>query len=63
MRTLEKILEAMKKAGENGDFEIAHSDADDLLAEALRVLARECDKVPQVEDILDAYDNVGKWYA
>lgn len=38
-----------------GDYETAHSEADDILCDVLKLLG--------YEDIVEAWDKVGKWYA
>lgn len=45
----------MKALVENDDYEEAHSRADDILCELLRDFG--------YNDLIDAYDQVGKWYA
>ncbi len=50
--TKEELLKKLRECENNGDTEVAHSDADDLLIGYIN------DK-----DITDAYENVSKWYA
>lgn len=50
------ILEQMKELEEeDGDYEICHSQADNLLCDLLIKLG--------YEEIVDSYHKVGKWYA
>lgn len=51
-----KILAQMKELADCGDYEIAHSQADDLLLEALR-------HVGGFDELIEAWENVPKWYA
>lgn len=50
-----EYLERMRDSAINGDYECAHSDADDILCEMLIELG--------YQDIIDLYNQVGKWYA
>lgn len=50
-----KYLERLKKLQNNYDIEAAHSEADNILCEILMEF--------ELEDILEAYENVPKWYA
>jgi hypothetical protein len=63
--TLETILQEMLEQIGNGDYDQAHWKADQLLCELVRVLALELDENTQqlVQQISEAYDKVGKWYA
>ena len=63
--TLKEVLKRMKEQVENGDCEDAHCKADGLLLEALRALVVYVDdsNVNVVERIIDAWGDVGKWYA
>jgi len=49
------IIERLKVCQQNLDIEMAHSDADDLLCELLRELG--------CSDVVEAWDEVPKWYA
>ena len=51
----EEILKKLIELENNTDFEVAHSEADDLLCEFLKSLGHN--------DIVEAYGKVGKWYA
>ena len=55
------ILEKMKTEAQNGDLEVAHSNADYLLLETIGILETE-----QTRDVIDqivkAWLEVGKWY-
>ena len=60
MRYLVDIIKDMKKLMAEDDFDGAHSDADDLLIEALKLLGTH---VPEVEDLVEAYNRLEKHYA
>ena len=45
----------MNEVAKSDDYEMAHSVADDALCEALIALG--------YEDIVEAWDEVGKWYS
>ncbi len=53
--TKEKAIEELKKCQQNGDAEMAHSDADDVLASLLKQLG--------YEDVVAEYEKVRKWFA
>lgn len=61
MTDLDNIVDKLK-ALKGQAQEDAHMEADDLLIEALRVLARNR-SVYDVEPLIAAYDAIGKWYA
>jgi hypothetical protein len=51
-----------------GDVEIDHSRADDLLIEAIRVLAQAASADPtlwkrEAEELIESWNRVEKWYA
>ena len=50
-----KAIEALKNQQSNGDTEMAHCAADEILCEFLRELGHE--------DVVDEWDKVDKWYA
>jgi len=50
-----EYVEKMKMCIENGDIEMAHSDADELLCEFLRKLG--------YDELVEKYLKVYKWYA
>lgn len=52
---LKKAIEELKELGTWSDYECAHSRADDILCEVLKELGHA--------EIVEAWDNVGKWYA
>ena len=61
-RKLDEIIKKMKELEHSDDTEMAHVYADDLLAEAIKALSM--DNVEEKADVLlEAYDNVPKWYA
>ncbi len=45
----------MRKLVGHPDWEVTHGEADDILCEVLRALG--------YTDLVDAFDEVGKWYA
>ena len=52
---LNRIKDLDKNNPNNGDYECEHLKSDGLLIELLRKLG--------YDEICDAYENVGKWYA
>jgi len=50
--TKEELIAKLKECAANGDLEVAHWDADQLLLEYIND-----------QDITEAYRDVGKWYA
>jgi hypothetical protein len=50
-----EILQKMKELEDNEDYETAHHAADELLCEALIQLGQS--------ELVEAFINVGKWYA
>jgi hypothetical protein len=56
---LNEIHLQMVELQHDGDTEAAHSDADDLLVEALEVLAGK----EYIEPLIEAYNKVDKWYS
>ena len=53
--TSKEVIKELIEEQENGDYEIAHSIADDILCEFLVSLG--------YEDVVAEYNLVGKWYA
>jgi hypothetical protein len=55
--TPEQALEELKKLADSGsyDFEVLHSRADDILCELLTALGHK--------DVVDAWEQIDKWYA
>ena len=53
---MDEFLHDMQDEVENDDFEVAHTNADNILCEIL-------DSIGGFENILEAYESVGKWYA
>ena len=51
----EEAIKQLKSEQDNGDWEIAHSNADDTLCELLISLG--------YLDVVDEWMKVGKWYA
>jgi hypothetical protein len=51
----EKAIKELKKEQRNGDTEVAHCYADDILCELLTGLG--------FKDVVDEYNKVHKWYA
>ncbi len=65
-RPLSEILTAMKALADHCDPEVAHSDADELLIEALLRLAADSPVVGVMLDVMEitnAYRCVDKWHA
>ena len=52
---IEKYMKRMKEAGNNGDIEVAHIDADGILCELLIELG--------YGKIIELYNEIDKWYA
>lgn len=63
--TLDTIMIGMQGAAKNDDFEIAHSNADGYLIALINLLAQSLSPYERlkVKAILEAYEEVGKWYA
>ena len=61
--TLADMLAKMREHAANCDLEVAHSEADDLLEAALRLLAAQLGLVKEVDDLLEVYESFEKWYA
>lgn len=55
--TKKQILDEMKTLLNSDDTEFAHIQADSLLIELIRSLSSDC------EDVIEAYENVEKWFA
>jgi len=53
--TREEAIEKLKKLAGSGDVEAAHGEADEVLCELLRALG--------YGDVVDAWEDVEKWYA
>lgn len=53
--TKERALEILEELSRSGDYEMAHSEADDVLCELLVSLGHQ--------DVVDLWVKVGKWYA
>ncbi len=53
--TPEEALTALKPLEDVGDWEVAHSQADDVLCSLLRFYGHD--------DVVEAWEKVGKWYA
>jgi hypothetical protein len=64
LERLEQLKAEMIRWTGDGDIEIAHSQADSLLLEVLRVVAGDATVIREaVDQIIDAYELVDKWYA
>lgn len=64
LERLEQLKAEMIRWTGDGDIEIAHSQADRLLLEVLRAVASDATATREaVEQIIDAYELVDKWYA
>jgi len=53
--TKDEVIQRLKEAQDNGDTEMAHSDADEVLCEMLDSLG--------YADVVTEYRLVSKWYA
>lgn len=53
--TREEAIEKLKSWQDSGDFEVSHSEGDDILCALLRSLG--------YGDVVDEWDKIGKWYA
>lgn len=70
VRTIEEILADMLALDASTevdgihipDYELEHSKADELLCEALLVLAKGADR-KRVQQLVDHFQNMVKWYA
>lgn len=52
---IKEAIEKMKECVNNGDTEVAHLDADDILCDVLTQLG--------YKELVDLYEKVKKWYA
>ena len=52
---IKEAVEQMKECVNNGDFEVAHLDADNILCDVLTQLG--------YKELVDLYEKVHKWYA
>ena len=52
---IKEAVEKMKECVNNGDTEVAHLDADDILCDVLTQLG--------YKELVDIYEKVKKWYA
>lgn len=53
--TREQAIEELKEQQGSGDWEVAHSEADDVLCKLLVALG--------YQDVVDEWEKVPKWYA
>jgi hypothetical protein len=53
--TPEQAIAKLKDLAKVGDWEAAHGDADQILCDLLPALGHE--------DVVKAWDDVGKWYS
>lgn len=53
--TPEQAIAKLKELAKSGDYEMAHSEADEVLLKLLTALGHK--------DVVKAFDEVGKWYA
>lgn len=53
--TKQEAIEKLNALYKHGDTEAAHGEADDVLCELLRSLG--------LDDVVDAYSKIEKWYA
>jgi hypothetical protein len=61
--TAQQILDQLNSLAKTGDTESAHSEADDLLVEAVKLGASGKLPPKQAKLIIAAYECVEKWYA
>lgn len=59
---LTKLLAKLQEAESNGDTEVAHADADEVLCEVISTLATR-QTLEILTEILATYQKVDKWYA
>lgn len=52
---IKEAVEKMKECVNNGDTEVAHLDADNILCDVLTQLG--------YKELVDLYEKVNKWYA
>lgn len=52
---IKEAVEKMKECVNNGDIEVAHLDADNILCDVLTQLG--------YKELVDLYEKVNKWYA
>lgn len=63
-RKLRSILRQMSECANNGDFEVSHINADELLVELVESIVDYTGMYEsEINDVLDQYNKVGKWYA
>ena len=62
-KTIDNILEEMKTYEDETDFEIAHQEGDWLLIETLKAIAEGTQYAEKVNQIIESYSKIGKWYA
>ena len=55
-----RMLEVLRGIEDHEDFEIAHGVADDLLVEALQLIAKGTMSRDVVDQLISAYNKVGK---
>ena len=60
---LEVFLKRMQELLEDNDTEAAHSEADDLLVSTLLHLPLSSTHQATVKRIVDAYEQIEKWFA
>ena len=51
----DEALGRMRGLQKNTDYEVAHAEADDVLCDLLREMG--------FNELVDSYEQVGKWYA
>lgn len=63
MREMQEVILEMWDWSNDGDFEIAHQKADELLIEALEIASEKGVEDYEVEALKNAYHEVGKFYS
>ena len=54
-KKLQEWIERLRECQKDSDTESAHGDADDILCDVLETLG--------LNDLVEEYDKIGKWYA
>lgn len=62
-KNLDTILDLMKDELSTNDIEQSHSNADNLIVEALKYVSKFSQHEEKVKKIINMYNEVEKWYA
>lgn len=60
---LECFLDDMERLQNSDDKEMAHRSADDILVELIKHLGSTYGNERELNEIMDAYNRIDKWYA